>query len=550
MSGTMEVDGACALILRGERLAREGALEEAEIEFTRALAIEPRSPNAVVALARVQVGLRKVQQASATIDSLAGTGTELPAELQRLRGQLLVAQSRYSDAVPVLRAAVAADSADGQAEFGLAVALGECGLDEEAATAAGNAIAKGHDNAGSRFALARALFTSGRYTEALAEFRQLLRRHPLHDAAHANFADLVWMLTGDVDAATAELDAALRHAPSADALRIIRSRLLDTAGRTALAYSELATALSKDPRNLELHLAASQMILMKHPQRALAHAERAMYLAAADVRALRAYIDALLATGHAERVVEIADALLEMNADDGHAIAMRASAWRLLGDPRYRDLYDYGRFVRASLLDTPQGWPDLASYLDDLAKCLHARHDPLRAHPVTQTLRNGTQVLLSKEQKNPAISAFPQAIAGPIRRYLDALGVGNDPLRRRATDAFEVNEIWSVRLRRGGFHSNHYHGKGWISSACYIEIPEGACATGGSGWLRFGEPRMRTAPSLAPEYCVRPEPGLLVLFPSWMWHGTMPFNGRVDERRLTVAFDVVPAATSTDVMNT
>ena len=34
--------------------------------------------------------------------------------------------------------------------------------------------------------------------------------------------------------------------------------------------------------------------------------------------------------------------------------------------------------------------------------------------------------------------------------------------------------------------------------------------------------------------------GLLVLFPSWMWHGTVPFSGGEQDRRLTIAFDVVP----------
>ena len=36
---------------------------------------------------------------------------------------------------------------------------------------------------------------------------------------------------------------------------------------------------------------------------------------------------------------------------------------------------------------------------------------------------------------------------------------------------------------------------------------------------------------------VEPRPGRLVLFPSWMWHGTVPFGAG---ERLTVAFDVAP----------
>jgi hypothetical protein len=32
-----------------------------------------------------------------------------------------------------------------------------------------------------------------------------------------------------------------------------------------------------------------------------------------------------------------------------------------------------------------------------------------------------------------------------------------------------------------------------------------------------------------------------VLFPSYMWHGTVPFDAPADSTRLTIAFDVVPA---------
>jgi hypothetical protein len=49
---------------------------------------------------------------------------------------------------------------------------------------------------------------------------------------------------------------------------------------------------------------------------------------------------------------------------------------------------------------------------------------------------------------------------------------------------------------------------------------------------------MLTTPTLDAELSVRPELGLLVLFPSYFWHGTLPFHS--EQPRLTVAFDVVP----------
>jgi hypothetical protein len=58
------------------------------------------------------------------------------------------------------------------------------------------------------------------------------------------------------------------------------------------------------------------------------------------------------------------------------------------------------------------------------------------------------------------------------------------------------------------------------------------------GILSFGAPGMLTTPSLPAELSVAPEVGLLELFPSYFWHGTLPFHS--DHPRLTVAFDAVP----------
>jgi uncharacterized protein (TIGR02466 family) len=174
----------------------------------------------------------------------------------------------------------------------------------------------------------------------------------------------------------------------------------------------------------------------------------------------------------------------------------------------------------------------------DLAEALAGRH-LYRAHPVGQSVRHGSQTEQTLTlSDHPTIRAFFQAIDAPIRRHIAGLGRGDDPLRRRIGAGYQLLSVWSVRLEPGGSHTNHVHPKGWLSSACYIALPA-AVGSGHEGWLKLGEPGVATAPALAPERFVRPEPGRLVLFPSYMWHGVVPFGG--DERRLTVAFDVAPA---------
>jgi hypothetical protein len=85
---------------------------------------------------------------------------------------------------------------------------------------------------------------------------------------------------------------------------------------------------------------------------------------------------------------------------------------------------------------------------------------------------------------------------------------------------------------------NHVHQKGWISSAFYVDIPEGVGQGDRAGWLQFGEPGTPTKPALQAEYFVQPQAGDLVLFPSYMWHGTLPFGGLGE--RLSIAFDLLP----------
>jgi hypothetical protein len=223
---------------------------------------------------------------------------------------------------------------------------------------------------------------------------------------------------------------------------------------------------------------------------------------------------------------------------DQHAIGLAATAWRLSGDPRYEALFDYGALVRGSPIDTPDGWPDLETYLADLAVSLDRLHT-LHTHPIGQSVRHGSQTSQSLHHStDPVVRALFQAIDGPIRRYIQALGSGDDPVRSRRSNDYGLNGVWSVRLRPGGYHTNHVHPKGWLSSACYIALPA-AVQFGQEGWLKFGEPGFPTQPPLPAEHFVKPEPGLLVLFPSYMWHGTVAFSG--DEPRLTVAFGVVPA---------
>ena len=97
-----------------------------------------------------------------------------------------------------------------------------------------------------------------------------------------------------------------------------------------------------------------------------------------------------------------------------------------------------------------------------------------------------------------------------------------------------------MQLHGGGKHVNHVHTDGWISSSYYVAVPdETRTGTDKAGWIKFSEPPFKTIPPSPAEKWVQPEAGMLVLFPSYLWHGTQAISDNAT--RITAPFDAVPA---------
>ncbi len=342
--------------------------------------------------------------------------------------------------------------------------------------------------------------------------------------------------------ATRALDQALAKFPHDDALRGTKAALLQGAGDAHGAFACLAERAAATRAHPSVLIRAGLAAVEFDPATALTLAERALRARPNDYTARKLLCSAYLGVGEGARALSECATLLEATPDDQYLIAMQTTGLRLLNDPRYESFCDYDRMVLATLIEAPAGWADLGSFLTELASHLNALHNPHGHRLLYQSLRQGTETTqdLSRSQ-DPLIQALFGAFAAPIARYRDHIGQGEDVLRRRNRGATRFNGGWSVRLHREGHHTSHVHPRGWISSAFYVQLPDSMRAGHtAEGILSFGAPGMLTAPSLPAELSVRPEVGLLVLFPSYFWHGTLPFHS--DEPRLTVAFDAVPGS--------
>ena len=217
-------------------------------------------------------------------------------------------------------------------------------------------------------------------------------------------------------------------------------------------------------------------------------------------------------------------------ADEAVLWPYRALLWRLSGDPRWSWLEGDPR-----LIGTYDIGPALGS-LDGLADVLRSLHRAQGA-PLDQSVRGGTQTdgnLLARAE--PELRQLRAALLEAVADYAAQLPPPDPthPVLFARRSPLNVAGAWSVRLTDRGYHVDHVHCQGWISSACYITVPKPDPAQPEGGWLAFGECR-----DLLPDFTgfrtEAPVPGKLVLFPSIMWHGTRPFGSG---ERMTVAFDI------------
>ena len=382
--------------------------------------------------------------------------------------------------------------------------------------------------------LAAARWAAGRGEEAEAALDAIIAQVPLWIQGHNQLAQLR-ALMGKPAQATASFERALAQQP--DALALWRGLLdlhlvhEDYAAQAIVAKRAQAAGLA--PAQIADHMAISSA--------ERGEADRADALFAAAPAAMQAGLNLwqvrhFLRTDRLASALSLIDDVIGSGGTQEAAIwPYAATAWRLAGDPRYDWLVGDSRLVAEMNLR------DRLPPLDVLATHLRGLH-VARGEYRDQSVRGGTQTdgpLFCRS--DPVIGALRAAVVTAVETYVAALpprDAGHPLLAMRRDRRPRFSGSWSVRLGGGGHHANHVHPQGWISSALYVALPpKNTGDAPDAGWLTLGEPQAALGLALPPSRMVEPAPGRLILFPSWLWHGTRPFG---EGERLTVAFDVAP----------
>jgi len=455
------------------------------------------------------------------------------------------------------------------------IALKQAGRINEAIAAYSQALVVAPDFADGYFNLAIVLSAVGRHGEAEAAYRRAIALKPGLAPAHANLGNTL-RDSGRPEAAIESYRQAIALKPDHLGALVNLGATLDDLGRHDEAAETFHQALATDPGLVPAlgRLSSTLSALGRHDE-ALAGAQRALQDQPASPEALAGLAAALKALGRDEEILAAYRAAVAANPESDHcyskmaglhlergepaealaacdaclkhhpghvnSLALKSTALGELGDRGpLRELVDFDRLILEKRWNQAPGFESLEAFNGALTSHV-LNHPSLSYEPHGRATRLGRHTgELLVEPKGP-IAALEEMICAAVGDYDRALTFDpSHPFLANPPRNWSLN-VWAIVLEGQGYQVPHIHPSGWLSGVYYVALPEliEDPASDQAGWIEFGQPLLHHKVTAQPELrSIKPEPGLMLLFPSYFFHRTLPFQA--DATRISIAFDVMP----------
>jgi len=520
----------------GVVLQARGAYEEAMRVYRAAQALTPQADAVRVNI--VHCLMEAGELAEAEREARAYVAKSPSAETWTLLGQVQRNQERHEDAVASAAEALKFQPRMRALHLNYANALDRAGRGREALEVYETLAKQALDSAELALSLARAQYTEGKRKEAEEILEQGVGKWPNSLPLHTALAR-VRALRGEGEKATAFAEAEIERRPTDLPLRLAVADALHRGKHHQRALQILADALKLSPDSAPV-LTAFGIILdeLDRPLdglKALRHAANS----SSDARnSQRNLLSTLIRANQAQEALTIARALRVQDPDEQYLIAIETLALRRLGDESYKKIADFDRYVRCYNVEAPSGYFTVHNFNATLADTLRRQHR-IGAHAFDQTLHNGSQTgrnLIAL--KEPVLTTFMKAADASVRDYISRLpDDSSDAVGKRKQNRYRFENLSSTRLLNEGHLPNQVHDRGWITGL-YVAAysPSEQRRFPRAGHIMLGAPN-RPVLNCGPEQWIEPREGLLVLFPSYIWHGVAPIEGA---ELLTLSFNVMP----------
>jgi tetratricopeptide (TPR) repeat protein len=564
-----------ALMLMGVTQIERSRYDAAETVLSNALAFSPGQPQILFYLGNARRGLSDFEGALTAYCSALQVRPDFP-DAELALASTLCTLGRHSEAEKTYRGILQRIPDHARARLGLGAALNVQDHPVEAEIILATIALLGFDlkeRADVEYNLGLAKLKQRRFSEALAHFEQaLVLTSDNLDAERYRAIALEFMSRSE--RAVAVYNRILARDPLDTKTHLMLNELLhrnDKQSEMLRSYDRASMARPTSP--IPLTAKGDQLMLLDRFEEAERYYQRAIRLSSDHVAAHIGLGRALTALGEysaanaafeksmkmfpddpdlhtafsfhllkqsdQRRATQVAERAVALNMCSQPALAVLSLCYRVNNDERGEELSGFDTLIQVFDLEPPEGYSSMNAFNDDLREHLEKSHG--NAHQFfSQTLRGGTRMSEDIFQYRHMLrNKLKCRVTEAIERYIGAFKQTVDhPFLRRRTASFAFAGSWSSRASSGGYHVNHIH-SGWISSVYYVEVPGVANDTfSKQGWLKFGEPSVDIGLYDAIRRVVNPKPGRLVLFPSYTWHGTIPFAA--NETRTTVAFDVIP----------
>ena len=388
---------------------------------------------------------------------------------------------------------------------------------------------------------------AGRTAEAAAVCARILELQPANPVANALSARAA-RRSGDPAGARRHVDAALAAAPDYLPARNLDAQLAADHEPVDVAERAYRRLLTLDPASWSgwYDYGNLRQARADDPATSIAPYRRALAVAPTEDRPAMNLATAALKLADTTAALATCEGVLARQPSHIRANALAVSSLYDLGRTEEADrLVGWGSLIRTYELPLPTGYSDIAAFNRALAAAVRA-HPNRRDDwdPTKRAIRGGALVTDVLKHDDPAIQGFARSLAVVLDRYVkDLPSPATDPEHPhlRAIPRGYALDAWGNILGEGGHQSGHIHNLGWLSGVYYVEMPPAVQDDDPerAGWIEFNRPGYGIPDTgRATLRALKPETGVLALFPSYVWHRTVPFTGGGE--RISIAFDLHP----------
>lgn len=386
-------------------------------------------------------------------------------------------------------------------------------------------------------------YQAGNLDRALELLEAALRASPDKAEIHTNLGATLRAME-EPDRAIASFQRATELAPRDPMMKVNLGLALHDEDKHREAAEVFRQGIRDDPQCAPAYLGLGHSLMQIESEEAERYFLKAL---AIDPKLRNAHIwlhTLLIARGRAAEALDRIERFFTLFPSDMEAIAQKAIALRELGRAQEAESIVDFRLLKKFRIEPPEGFDSIGAFNQALER--HIRNHPnltsrVRVHATTNGMRVNK---LLAPPKGP-VALLEEKIRSLLGPYWDGMPKNLcHPYTALSQPATVHMYAWAILLRAQGYELPHIHPTGRISGVYYVSLPDAVKQAGKGnqdGWIEFGEPqpsyKVRRIPPLHP---VKPEEGSMLLFPSYFWHRTIPFDD--PNERISIAFDVIVQA--------